>query len=447
MLDEFLRYIEKNHLLKKEDKVLLAVSGGIDSMVMADLFMRSGINSGIAHCNFCLRGEESDKDEELVKNMASFHNIPFFSIRFDTKKYAEKKGISIQMAARELRYDWFKETRIKNGYDFIAVAHNLNDNIETLLINLTRGTGIAGLTGIKNSGNHIVRPLLFATREMIRKYHIKHGVNFREDESNTQTKYTRNKIRHLVIPILKEINPSIEATLNETAERLGATNDIVNYFTDKLRKSLLKKKNGNIAINITSLRASLWNDTLVYELFKPFGITSSLITDLHKIAEGETGGQLFTGTHRFLKNRNEIIISVKDETKDEYFKANSIAGLKKIPGIVSVSNINSASGFIIPPERETACLDLEKLSFPVIVRKWLPGDFFYPLGMKKKKKLSDYFIDSKFSRLDKEMAFILESGGKIAWIVGERIDDRFKVTDTTKKILIIKSEQEKTINR
>jgi len=444
MLDKFLKYIEENHLFNKEDKVLLAVSGGIDSMVMVDLFIRSGIKSGIAHCNFCLRGRESDKDEELVKNMAAFHKIPFYSTRFETKKYSESKGISIQMAARELRYDWFEETRRKKRYDVIAVAHNLNDNIETLLINLTRGTGIAGLTGIKNSGNNIVRPLLFAPREMIREYQIKHRVKFREDRSNTQTKYTRNKIRHLVIPVLKEINPSIEATLNETCERLGATNDIVNYFTDKLRKSLLKEKDGNLAMNITRLKPLLRNNTLLYELFKPFGINGSLVSDLHNIAEGETGSHLFTGTYRFLKNRNEIIISVQAKTKDEYYKANSLAGLRKIPGIVSVSKIIPAPGFIIPSDRDTACLDFEKISFPIVLRKWLPGDFFYPLGMKKKKKLSDYFIDSKLSRLDKEKALILESGSKIAWIVGERIDDRFKVTDATRKILIIKSEAEKS---
>jgi tRNA(Ile)-lysidine synthase len=447
MLNQFLDYIKDNHLFKKEDKVLLAVSGGIDSMVMADLFIRSGIKSGIAHCNFCLRGRESDKDEELVKNMAALHKIPFYSIRFDTKKYSESKGISIQMAARELRYGWFEETRRKNRFDVIAVAHNLNDNIETLLINLTRGTGIAGLTGIKNSGNHIVRPLLFAPREIIRQYQIKHEVNFREDKSNTQTKYTRNKIRHLVIPVLKEINPSIEATLNETCERLGATNDIVNYFTDNLRNSLLKKNNGNLAINITKLKPLFRNSTLLYELFKPFGITGSLVTDLHKIAEGETGGQLFTTTHRFLKNRNEIIISDQAETRDEYYKVKSIAGLRKIPVILSAGILIPATGFIIPSDRDTACLDSDKLPFPVIVRKWLPGDFFYPLGMKKKKKLSDYFIDNKFSRFDKEKVLVLESGGKIVWIVGERIDDRFKVTEFTKKILVLKSEPVKTGNR
>jgi tRNA(Ile)-lysidine synthase len=443
MLDEFLKYIEENRLVSKGDKVLMAVSGGIDSMVMADLFTKTGIKTGIAHCNFSLRGRESDKDEELVKKMASLHNIPFFSIRFDTMGYATEKGISIQMAARELRYRWFEEIRRMKGYEAIAVAHNLNDNIETLLINLTRGTGIAGLTGIKNSGNHIIRPLLFATRETITKYCISHKVKYREDKSNAETKYTRNKIRHLVIPILKEINPSIEDTLNETAERLSAANDIVNHFTDDLRNNLMKKEGGNLVVNIRRLKPYLGNNTLIYELFKPFGITGRMVVDLYKITGGKTGGQLYTDKYRFLKNRNEIIISVQTGPEDEFFKADSVAGLKKIPGILTVRQFSPEPDFIIPSERRTACLDFNKITFPVIARKWHEGDFFYPLGMKKKKKLSDYFIDRKFSRLEKEKTLILESGGRIVWIVGERIDDRFRVTDATKKILIVKSESAK----
>ena len=219
MLDRFRKFIAENNLINPGDRILLAVSGGIDSMVMTHLFLQLDHKMGIAHCNFSLRDEESDKDEEMVRKFAGEHNILFFSTRFKTKAFAKENGLSVQMAARELRYIWFEKIRLENLFDKIAVAHNLNDNIETLIINLTRGTGIAGLTGMRSISNRIIRPLLFATRKDITEYCLQNQITFREDKSNADTKYTRNKIRHLVIPVLKEINPSIETTLNETAER------------------------------------------------------------------------------------------------------------------------------------------------------------------------------------------------------------------------------------
>lgn len=438
MLDDFLEYIKVNRLVKKGEKVLLAVSGGIDSMVMTDLFTKTGISIGIAHCNFCLRGSESDKDEELVKEFAANHKIPFFIKKFKTKEYAGEKGISIQMAARELRYAWFEEVRKQNGFNKIAVAHNLNDNIETFLINLVRGTGIAGLTGMKISGHRIIRPLLFATREYIEEYCKKNCIIYREDRSNAETKYTRNKIRHLVLPVLKEINPSIENTIKETAERLGSVNNIVNDLTDKLRKGLLKRKKDIISVKISDLKPLLKNKTLLFELFRNFGITGSKLVDVGKLISGKTGDQVFTTKYRFLKNRDEILISKRRDKNIKSFTANTVAGLKEIPGIISVRTQAMSPGQVIPSDPNIACLDFFKVIFPVVVRRWQNGDIFYPLGMKKKKKLSDYFIDRKFSRLDKEKAMILESAGDIVWIIGERIDDRFKVTEETSKLLVIK---------
>ena len=230
MLDEFKRYIAVHNLAKAGDKILVAVSGGVDSMVMTHLFLELGYNIGLAHCNFSLRGRESDSDEKLVIKYATDHNIPFFSTRFDTKTYARKKGLSVQMAARELRYSWFEDIRMNNGFDSVAVAHNLNDNIETLIINLVRGTGLTGLTGMRPRNNNIIRPMLFATREEIMLYCKDHEIIYREDKSNAETKYTRNKIRHRVIPVLKEINPSIEMTLSETAERFAGINDLVSEY-------------------------------------------------------------------------------------------------------------------------------------------------------------------------------------------------------------------------
>ena len=242
MINEFKKFISENNLLNPGDKILLAVSGGIDSMVMAHLFHLQKYNIGIAHCNFSLRGGESDKDEELVRQFAFENNIPFYTIRFETKKFARDNKLSIQMAARELRYKWFEETRNEAGFDSIAVAHNLNDNIETLLINLTRGTGLAGLTGMKPVNNKIIRPLLFATRNDIISYREQYNIAFREDNSNNDTKYIRNKIRHLIIPVLKEINPSIEATLNEAAERFSGFNEIVTEHIDSTQRIYQRRK-------------------------------------------------------------------------------------------------------------------------------------------------------------------------------------------------------------
>jgi tRNA(Ile)-lysidine synthase len=438
MLNEFLKYIELNNLAGKGDRILMAVSGGIDSMVMADLFIKGGFNVGIAHCNFCLRGEESEKDELLVKDLAIKHNIPFYPVRFNTSAYAAEKKISIQMAARELRYEWFEKIRVENAFTSVAVAHNMNDNAETLLLNLTRGTGIAGLTGIKNRSGNIIRPLLFADRKSISGYCAENLINFREDASNSGTKYARNKIRHLVIPELEKINPSVVETLNETTERMASTNSIVNYFTDRQRNKLISSSAGKLSVKIRSLKPYLDNRTLIYELFKPFGITGTLADDLISIAGGDTGSQVFTESHRFLRNRGEILITPVNEIKDENYLINNPEEIASLSFVKSVQMIDKAVGFKIPRAKESACLDLDKISFPVEIRKWAPGDYFFPLGMTKKKKLSDYFIDARISRIDKEKILVMESGGKICWIVGERMDDRFKVTGTTRRILFIK---------
>jgi tRNA(Ile)-lysidine synthase len=440
MLEKLERFIEQNKLIKPGEKVLLAVSGGIDSMVMAQLILRSGIDAGIAHCNFSLRGNESDKDEELVRQYASQNNIPFFSIRFETKSYAKKNGISVQMAARDLRYAWFEEIRKENSFDSVAVAHNLNDNIETLLINLIRGTGISGMMGMRPVSNRIIRPLLFASRKDIVAYCEKHKINYREDRSNADTKYTRNKIRHLVIPVLKEINPSIETTLNETAERFTGINEIVTDYISTLREMVTEQKDEYISFNISLLEPYKHNKTVFFELFKPFGITDDQLNDLIKVTGGKTGGQIITGTHRIIKNRKELIVSGVNSTDETLYNINNIKELKNAPYLISARYIVLGEKNKIPTDPQTACIDSEIISFPLTIRKWKSGDHFYPFGMKQKKKLSDYFIDKKYSKLDKENRLILESDGKIVWIIGDRIDNRFRITRSTKKALILKAQ-------
>jgi len=439
MLIEFKKFIAENNLIKRGDRILLAVSGGIDSMVMAHLFSQLDYETGMAHCNFSLRARESDKDEDMVRKYASEHDIPFYSIRFETKAFAKKNGLSVQMAARELRYEWFEEIRKKNCYDAIAVAHNLNDNIETLIINLTRGTGLTGLSGMRPACNRIIRPLLFATRQDITRYCNQHRIVFREDKSNADTKYTRNKIRHLVIPVLKEINPSIETTLKETAERFTGIYEIVSEYISRLREMVSKHKGELITFNINLLKLHLNNKTVLFELFKPFGINNVQLNDLIKVIDGKTGGQIFTGTHRIIKNRKELIVTHEDVGNETFYSIRNITGFRKVPDIVSAGYVDISGKFEIPTDPLVACIDSEKVSFPLIIRKWKSGDYFYPLGMKQKKKLSDYFIDNKYSRIDKVNILILECDGKIVWIIGDRIDNRFRITKSTQKALIIKS--------
>ena len=439
MLDEFLKYIQENKIIKKNDPVLLAVSGGIDSMVMTHLFIAAGTAIGIAHCNFCLRGKESDLDEEMVKEFADKNEIRFYSKRFATRDYASKKGISVQMAARELRYEWFETLRKENKFSSVAVAHNLNDNIETLLINLVRGTGITGLTGMKPVSKKIVRPLLFATRRKIMDYCIANRISYREDKSNAETKYTRNKIRHMVIPVLQEINPSIEETLNETAERLSGIHEIVSEYINGVRKKVSIKRKEGIIFNIDKLRNLHVGKAVIFELFRPFGITGAISGDLIRMLAGRSGRQVFTRTHRILKNRNEILVYPLEPATTQYFEINDISDLSDTPGILSAGIITDLLDYKIPDDQHVACIDYDKVIFPLIIRKWKRGDYFYPLGMKQRKKLSDYFIDRKFSLVKKEKALILETDGKIVWIIGERIDERFRVTDTTSRILRIQT--------
>jgi tRNA(Ile)-lysidine synthase len=439
MISGFSKFISENNLIKSSDRILLAVSGGIDSMVMAHLFHMLNYKTGIAHCNFSLRGDESDKDEELVRQYASENRIPLFAIRFETKNYALHHKLSVQMAARELRYNWFEQIRNENGFDLIAVAHNLNDNIETVLINLTRGTGIAGMTGMRPLSNRIIRPLLFATREKIANFQAEQGIVFREDRSNADTKYVRNKIRHLVIPVLKEINPSIETTLNETAERFSGFYEIVSEYISKLRKEVSVENDRYFSFLLDKIKPYEKNKAILFELFKPYGITDAMVIDLIRIIEGETGGMIITPTHRIIKNRTELIVTEEKKQDKVFYTIYNTDDFKIFPGITSAEKIIISKDFEIPVDKKIACVDIQMISYPLIIRKWEDGDSFFPLGMKQKKKLSDYFIDKKYSIIDKENIFILESAGKIVWIIGDRIDDRAKVTTETMEVLVLTS--------
>ncbi len=437
MVERFGKYLIENNLFTTEDKILLAVSGGIDSMVMTHLFMRLGFDFRIAHCNFSLRGEESDGDEAFVKEFANNHSIPFYSIRFDTKEIASSKGLSIQMAARELRYEWFEELRVENGLSYVALAHNLNDNIETFLINLIRGTGIAGLSGIKPKNQYLIRPLLFAPRSEIKEYSEKYEVTYREDSSNSDIKYTRNKIRHLIMPVLKEINPSFENTIEETIGRVTDINEIYSGQIASIKEKIIRENMSSLSVNISELTSLAPLNTILFELFRNYGISKPMIPELVKLTNSRNGSQLLTSTHRFIRNRDDIIIDTL-ETDDGL--AITISSLDELlTGYLKdrIKVVTCNDDFQIPRSSSSTCLSLNKIKFPVTIRNWKPGDAFYPLGMKRKKKLSDFFIDNKFSIPQKEKALVMESDGKISCIIGIRTDNRFRITKSTTKCLII----------
>ncbi len=435
MLNDFLKYIWENKLASRKDRILLAVSGGIDSMTMAHLFSKAGFIAGIAHCNFSLRGNDADLDEELVRQFASGLGFEFHVIRFDTKEYASRRKISIQMAARELRYAWFEKLRQEHNYRSTAVAHNLNDNVETILINLVRGTGITGLTGMSPSGNGIIRPLLFASRERIGEYCSANGIAYREDRTNAETKYMRNKIRHLIIPVLRELNPSVEESITATSERLNGTLEILTGYIESLKKSLIREKGENIVFNIPGIKSVSPSASLIFELFREYGISGATSGDLLRVINGRSGGRILTPTHRIIRSRDELIITKLESVTTGEYRIEEIHGFSSLPFITSAQIIDNEQDLKFSGSRAIAWLDYEKIIFPVLFRRWKKGDLFYPFGMKQPKKLSDYFIDRKYSVPDKEKALILESGGEIVWIVGERIDDRFRVDESTSLIL------------
>jgi tRNA(Ile)-lysidine synthase len=441
MLQEFNKYIEEHELIHGKGKILLAVSGGIDSMVMSHLFLTSGIPVSVAHCNFKLRGKESDMDEGFVRSFASKHKINFHTVSFDTSGYAAEKGISIQMAARELRYRWFEEIRSVNVYESIALAHNLNDNVETFLINLTRGTGIAGLTGMKPRFNYLIRPLLYASRNAITDYSVQNKIRYREDRTNSDVKYVRNKLRHSIIPLFRELNPSFDMTITETADRLEEIHEIISSYIEGIRKNSVKVKNNMLIFSTHELKKAISGNAVLFELFRPYGLSAAQIDELKKIIKSNSGHQLLTRTHCITKNRDEIIVTPADHLAPDDFMADNLSNLRKFPGIISVLSKNVGKGFRIPDSTTVACIDAEKIIFPLLIRKWNAGDFFFPLGMRSRKKLSDYFIDRKYSLPEKERQLILESDGKIVWVIGERIDNRFRITPATKKALIIEFER------
>ena len=438
MLEKFLEFISEKKLFNSSDKVLLAVSGGIDSVVMSHLFYKAGLDFAIAHCNFGLRGEESDQDELFVKKLTKKYKVPFYSDSFDTENFAHQEKVSIQMAARTLRYRWFEKLLKTEGYNYLATAHHLNDTLETVLFNITKGTGISGLHGIQPKNGYIIRPLLFADKEEMYAYVVDNQLAWREDSSNQTSKYHRNLIRNEVIPLLKNINPGLEDTIKQTIEKVGSVERIFEEEIKKLRELLVREESGVMYIDFVILQTVIEPVIKLYELIKPYQFSYRQAKDIWHMLEVEPGRIVESLTHTLLKDRTSLIVSPRDF--QQYISATVQLGQQEFKNEVIHLIIEQipAESFTIPTDPSIACLDLQTLQFPLKLRKWKEGDWFCPLGMNKKKKLSDFFIDAKIPLTLKNQIWVLTSNGAIVWIVGKRIDNRFKVTDKTEHVLQVK---------
>jgi tRNA(Ile)-lysidine synthase len=437
MQQEFIRYLKDNCLCPVNSKFLLAVSGGIDSVVMAWLFYNSEIDFSIAHCNFHLRGEESDGDQRFVKELASKLNKPCFIRSFDVHATTEEYGISVQMAARELRYAWFHELADQHNFDFIAIAHNRNDVVETVLLNFARGCGIRGLTGIKPQSGKIIRPLLFALRHTINIYADEHKISWREDSSNAHTRYIRNRVRHKIIPEFETLNPSFIHSACDTIDRLEQNEQLLDYIVNQVKAKVWQQMADRIRIDFRKLMEYPAAETLLFELLKEFGCSRLNMKSVVNTFESISGKQFITQTHCITRDRTHLIVTRHTLPIDGIFEINPETAFIDYPVNLFFKVIKKADDFNIPVERNYAALDADAVIYPLVLRKWHKGDRFKPLGLKGSKKVSDFLINNKVLLPDKQNIWVLETAGKIVWIIDHRIDDRFKITDQTKNILFI----------
>ncbi|HAH54019.1 MAG TPA: tRNA lysidine(34) synthetase TilS [Flavobacterium sp.] len=428
MINTIKDFIQRQNLLLATDKILIGVSGGIDSTTLCHILIGLGYKIEIAHCNFSLRGNESDEDELFVKSFAQNYQVPFHSIRFDTLNEARLKGMSIQMAARELRYNWFQMLLEQNQLNKIVTAHNANDNIETFFVNISRETGLKGLTGMPIKNGNIVRPMLEITRNEIEQYALKNKIAYREDSSNASTKYTRNKIRHEIIPVLKQINPTFEYNMKKSLQHLNDTLQLFESLLQPLLDSFYIEKNDTSILDKEKLK-TIQQAGVFYELFQPYGFHSQQIEKIRDCLEGIPGKQFESENYQLLIDRSHVIIEKKKALGNESYFINDYSDIDHLPIKISIAYIENSS---IEKNSNIACLDESKLQFPLQLRKWKQGDKFMPLGMNQYKKLSDFFIDQKINCFEKENIWVLCSEGNIVWIAGIRIDEQFKVDEKTR---------------
>ncbi|MFN7045794.1 MAG: tRNA lysidine(34) synthetase TilS [Flavobacterium sp.] len=431
MLTKFQHHIEQNFPQLKDKKLLLAVSGGIDSMVLLDLFYKLRFDICVVHCNFQLRGKESDADEMLVREICQDSYIPYFIESFDTLEFAKENKLSIQLAARKLRYDWFQEI-ISLGFDYVLTAHHLDDNVETFLINFTRGTGLEGITGIPAQNGNIIRPLLPFSREEIENYAKQNKIQWREDSSNASDKYFRNKLRHDIVPILKELNTGFLDSFQNTLHHLQQAESLVNDASKLVYEKVVEENENRLEFHLNSLLEFQNYKAYLYQWLKTYGF--SAWNDIYDLVEAQSGKQVFSETHVLLKDREKLILSERKEiNKSEVFIIESIESKVNIP----LKLVFSKAVNIFETHSNCIFVDENKIKFPLTIRKWQDGDYFYPSGMNGKKKLSKYFKDEKYSLLDKDNQWLLCSEDQIIWVIGKRADNRFIARETTQQIIKI----------
>ncbi len=442
LLQKFQFHLADSGFFHPADELLIAISGGVDSVVLTHLLHASGYTMHLAHMNFGLRGAESERDEQFVRDLAGRYSLPLSVQKANAKAYASDHHCGIQEAARTLRYQWFGELiAIHPTIKYLCTAHHADDNMETVLMNLFRGTGISGMRGIEPRQDKMIRPLLFASRKEIDEYARTEGIGFVEDSSNKEEKYTRNFFRLQVIPMVEKVYPAAAENMRRNISKFIEVELLYREMVELKRKKLVVEKNGEWHIPVEKLRHAAPLKTIIYEVFYPFGFSSAQVDEIISLMDSETGRLMLSATHRLLKNRNWFIISVNPGIPE------SIAVVDKSQKIVEFSQgkltftIRKYSpGENISNDPMTAIIDTSAVEYPLIVRPWKTGDYFYPLGMRKKKKLSRFFIDRKLSASAKNKTWVIESLGRIWWVIGQRIDDRCKVGPGTTSLTCIRWE-------
>ena len=415
-------FIEKEELFSKQDKILVALSGGADSVALTRILITLGYHCEAAHCNFELRGEESDRDEDFVRNFCRSLNIKCHSIHFETRRYAAQQSISIEMAARELRYNWFSKICEESDCQVVAVAHHKDDSVETMLLNLIRGTGINGLLGIRPKNGNVVRPLLCASRQEVVEYLHRMNQTYVTDSTNLEDEYTRNKIRLNLLPLMEEINPSVKDGLVKTASYL---NDISKVYQQAIKESIDRIFiTPEKEISIEKLMNEPAPQALLFEVLSPLGFNSTQVEEVYGSLNGQPGKRFISSQWQVVKDRELLLIEKVKTANDK-------------PQII-FEEVLLTKEFVIPKDKNTACFDANKFKGVISIRKWEKGDYFIPFGMKGKKLVSDFMTDSKFSLLKKEQQWVLSCNDQIAWLIGERTDNRFRIDDSTQKVIIAK---------